>query len=244
MRSQAPAQGRCQPSVERCPSRRPLRRSLAEQCAADPHHGRARRTAASRSSRHPHGTLFEAEFVGQAAHRLERRLRRRRRPGAATVMRPRTSSPTSRSARHQRRRTPSGGHPLRPARPVVSTSTSTAAPGREPRRCAHPLPPGPRSARVRRSGRARGTLLRWMAPRKCHTGAGRCIVRLHALGLRHELVGVVLTDVHAGRHRGRPARPRDRSPWSPPTTRTRTGHRRPLRCAAGRRAACCGDLGR
>ena len=84
-------------------------------------------TAASRSSLIP---IERSSNSRSSANRrtLSKDARAAIRPGAATVMRPRTSSPSARSF-PTNSPTAAGAQPLRPGKPVVSTWTRTAAPG-------------------------------------------------------------------------------------------------------------------
>ena len=142
--------------------------TVAEEGPADAHHGRPGRHRGLEVVAHAHGALLEPQVGRPAAPPSRRPPAPRPSPGAATVMRPRTSSPRSPQPRHQLGRPPPGGSRCGPAGP-----SCRPAPGPRPRarsgRSARPRPRGPRSATRPTSGASCATLFRCTAPRKCQT---------------------------------------------------------------------------
>ena len=168
-------------------------------------------TATSRSSLIPIEHTRETEPVDQPAHQRESR-------GAPPPVRPRSARPSSALRRRARRRR--GGRPAQrrrragsrpcPGSPVVSTCTSTRAPGVAPGDLVDERRRGRPSRTRRRAPASRRTLFVCSWPMKWTSARRR---RADAAQLGEQLLGVVLADrPAAGGDRG-VDRLRRRSPW-------------------------------
>ena len=147
-------------------------------------------------------------------------------PGGPTAISPATSRSSSRRAATSSGAR-SGGHPPRPGSPATSSWTRTVEPGRR-RAMARPSSSRRTPCQQATSGARRATLLRWMAPRKCHSGGGWPPPEGHPDGRPWPPARRRSSPRARSARRPRPrGPPRTRTPWSrPPHGSTRDPARR------------------